>query len=124
MLLPDPNGGSLSNQLRQLNIPVDLSPLAAGRAVSLCAPRLFVMPGMSPGAGQPRMHLGTVTIDVQPEGVTVAVRERNARGEFRELKYAAASLDALLDEHPELRDQVPGLASMVLKPFAPGSSFI
>jgi hypothetical protein len=88
------------------------------RISSLYFPRQFQMP-QSPHELRVtrRFHL-----DIQPEGVVLTEWDLSG-GSQGERRYAAGSVEGLLDQHPHLRHQVPGLSTLIAKPFAPGSQF-
>jgi hypothetical protein len=60
--------------------------------------------GSTPGAGG-SSTAKSFTLQVGPDGVTCRVRE-NIDGKEQTKEYKAESLEALLDAHPELRDQI------------------
>ena len=96
----------------------DRSPFGEVTRVRLLGPREFALPE---GGGRLR-RLSTYSLEVQPEGVSLTVRERSSRGEERRV-YASASLELLLEEHPELRDTVPDLEGLLDHELALGTYF-
>lgn len=74
------------------------TPLEATQHASLYAPRVV----------SPRAVRRNVQFHFQPEGVTVVMTELGPNGP-RERRYAADSVQALVEEHPELRLFVPGI---------------
>ncbi len=105
------------NPLRGLGVPSP-SPFGATSTLSLMGPREFSLPG----AAARLRRLYTYALAVQPEGVSLTVRERSARGEEQRV-YGSASVELLLEEHPELRDTVPDLAGLVRQRLAHGTYY-
>jgi len=87
-----------------------------GGGLSLHRPRQFSLPD---ARGMHREHR-SYSVEVNPEGVRLRVIEGGG-GEEREELFEAESLDELLRQHPELRDQIPGLRDMTLQPFGAGT---
>ena len=104
-----------AQELRSFSSFGEVLPFEDRQVTGLHAPRQFQLPRNARVTR--RYHL-----DIQPEGVTLyeSVLER---GVWNRRTYAAESLEALLESAPELRHQVPGLASFIARPFAPGSEF-
>jgi len=111
---------SVADLLRQVEldalVPSTLlnQPLASQRVLSLCLPRWVPLP-----RGEQRR---VYKLDFHPEGV-VLTEFVGGPGEIRQQRYAAESAQALLEAHPHLRHEVPGLAGILAKPFGPGSRF-
>lgn len=107
---PRPTGASpeaRGNPLRSLSVPGQ-GPFGEASGLSLLGPREFVLP-----VGGPRLRrLYTYELEVQSEGVSLTVREKSSRG-VEERVYGSATLELLLEEHPELRDTVPDLAGLL-----------
>jgi hypothetical protein len=59
----------------------------------------------TPGSGGSSSTAKSFTLQVGPDGVTCRVRE-NVDGKEQTKEYKAESMEALLDAHPELRDQI------------------
>jgi hypothetical protein len=98
LIVPVPQG------LRDLN-PGSVLPLANRQLMSLSAPRAFEMP-------QDKVkHQLRLKLQYQPEGVTLVVAEIH-NGQSRQRKYAAGSIETLLEDHPELLAQIPALSSL------------
>lgn len=94
------------------------APFDAPSFLGLYAPRVYSLPeGTRVGRIQ---TLRDFKLDVVPEGVILLIVDHSRRGATA-TQYAAESLAGLIEEHPELRDQVPGLMSLSAKPLAPGS---
>jgi len=86
-----------AESLRQIEVDHRM-PLEATQRMSLYAPR----------AVSPRVVQRNVQFHVQPEGVTLLITELGPNGP-REQRYAGESVQALVEEHPELRLFVPGI---------------
>jgi hypothetical protein len=115
---------AVTEALRNFELPSDapaqvlVAPFGAPGSQSLYVRRVFTLPRLPEGIRIKAMR--DFKLDIQPEGVVLLVTDRAEEG-TRAFKYAAASLSILLEEHPELRHQVPGLVNLTLKPLAPGS---
>jgi len=112
-----PSAAATSQRLRRFDwrgaaLPLDDPP----RITGLYVPRQFQIPRMGEARAVKRIY----HFYVQPEGVVLVQTELSGAG-IQERRFAAGSLESLLKQHPHLRDQVPGLATFVAKPFAPGS---
>ncbi len=86
-----------AESLRQIDVDHRM-PLEATQRVSLYAPR----------AVSSRVVQRNVQFHIQPEGVTVVITELGPEGP-REQRYAGESVQALVEDHPELRLFVPGI---------------
>lgn len=93
-------------------LPERVQPLRSEQILSMYGPRAFRLP----------KRRQVYKLDFHPEGV-VLTQFINVGGESRQQRYAAESAQALLEAHPHLREQVPGLSNILAKPFAAGSQF-
>jgi hypothetical protein len=82
---------------------------------SLYMPRQFLIPRQA--VVTRRYHL-----EVQPERVML-FEAILSEGTWKQRTFAAASLDDLLAQHPNLRQQVPGLSAYLAKPASSSTSF-
>ncbi|MFT7669200.1 MAG: hypothetical protein ACI8X5_001900 [Planctomycetota bacterium] len=88
------------------------TPLAGSRPSSLYLPRELGYP-QAPTRHQFKMEF-------HPEGVVLTEFIVSGK-QLKKVRYAAADSESLLVNFPQLRNQVPGLVSMLAKPFAAGS---
>ena len=89
-------------------------PMLFGKWLSLYAPRPLRLPQ------ETERH--SFRLEFHPEGVVLTELIQRS-GQTRQRSYAAESSQALLEAHPQLRNQVPGLAGLLAKPFGAGSQF-
>ncbi len=83
-----------------------------GGGLSLARPRHLTLPS---GPPQARGHR-TYSVEVRPDGVRLCVTDG-----VRSQEYQAPCLDLILENHPQLADEIPGLADMALQPFGSGT---
>lgn len=84
-----------------------------GGGLSLARPRHLTLPSGPPQARGHRAY----SVEVRPDGVRLRVTEGG-----RTQEYQAPCLNLILESHPQLADEIPGLADMALQPFGSGTS--
>jgi hypothetical protein len=110
--LGDP--GRVGAQLELLEGPLQAL-FQSGSELSLYAPRQLVFQGPPPAVERQRQF----SVEAGPQQVTLRITESGG-GEERTREFSAPDLAELLEQHPELAEEVPGLSDMAVQSLGGG----